>query len=183
VSGHLGGADLALSELTPTAEREKVLDFSTPYLVAPPAVVVRPGTRPRDLAALRKLQWVTVTGSTLTGVVNDQVRPEHSPLEVGGRPEALADIDAGRAQAMLLDLPVGLALAKAMPERYDVAAQLTGSEGLAAALPRGSHNLQAVDSAIRAFLADGTIDRLSKEWLGEKLGTAADAVPLIRTTG
>src|SRR3954454_16673099 len=76
VAGHLGGADLALSELTPTAEREKVLDFSTPSLVAPPGVVVRPGTGVRDLAALRELRFVAVTGSTLTDVVHDDVRPE-----------------------------------------------------------------------------------------------------------
>jgi ABC-type amino acid transport substrate-binding protein len=183
VGGHLGGADLALSELTPTAERERVLAFSTPYLVAPPGVVVRPGTATPDLAALRKLRWVAVTGSTLTRLVKDVIRPDHTALEVPGRPEALQAIDGGRADAMLLDLPVGLALGKAMPDRYRVTAQLSGSEGLAAALPRGSKNFDAVDSAIRAFLADGTIDRLSKRWLGEKLGSGADSIPLIRTEG
>ena len=38
VAGHLGGADLGLSLITPTAEREEVLDFSTPYLDSPPTV-------------------------------------------------------------------------------------------------------------------------------------------------
>jgi polar amino acid transport system substrate-binding protein len=183
VGGDLGGADLALSELTPTSEREKVLDFSTPYLVAPPGVVVRPGTTVDDLAALRKLRWVAVTGSTLTGIVKDDVRPEHGLLEVNGRPQALDAIDTGRADVMLLDLPVGLALAKAMPDRYKVVAQLSGTEGLAAALPAGSKNLEAVDSAIHAFRSDGTIDRLSERWLGAKLGTSDDDLPLIRTEG
>src|SRR5262245_29806160 len=31
VGGNLGGADLALSQLTPTQEREKNVDFTTPY--------------------------------------------------------------------------------------------------------------------------------------------------------
>jgi polar amino acid transport system substrate-binding protein len=181
VGGKLGGADLALSELTPTHEREKVLDFSTPYLVAPPGVVVKPGIAPRDLAALRGLRWVTVAGSTLTTIVNDDIRPSERPLEVPGRPQALAALDDGTAQALLLDLPVALALAKSAPDSYKVAAQLSGSEGLAAALPRGSKNTQAVDSAIRAFQADGTIDKLSERWLGAKLATGADNVPLIRT--
>ena len=61
VGGDLAGADLALSELTPTDEREEVLDFSTPYLVAPPGVLARPGTEAADLAALRKLRWVVVS--------------------------------------------------------------------------------------------------------------------------
>jgi polar amino acid transport system substrate-binding protein len=181
VAGHLDGADVALSELTPTAERGKVLDFTTPYLVAPPGVVVRPGNSPRDLAALRGLRWVTVTGSTLTRVVDDVIQPDQRALQVVGRPDALAAIDRGEAQAMLLDLPVALALARSMPDRYKVAAQLSGSEGLAAALPHGSKNSEAVDSAIRAFLADGTISRLSKRWLGADLTTQANDVPLIRT--
>jgi ABC-type amino acid transport substrate-binding protein len=115
--------------------------------------------------------------------VDNQVRPERKALEVGGRPQALAAIDNGTAEAMLLDLPVGLALARAMPGKYTVSAQLAGSEGLAAALPRGSSNFNAVDSAIRAFLADGTIDKLSKQWLGVKLGAGDESLPLIRTEG
>jgi ABC-type amino acid transport substrate-binding protein len=181
VSGHLGGADLALSELTPTAQRQKVLDFSTPYLVAPPGVLTRPGTDPKDLAALRQLRWAAVNGSTLTRILSDDVRPEHDPLIVPGRPEQLDAVDSGKAEATLLDLPVALALEKESPQRYAVAAQLSGSEGLAAALPAGSNNLEALDTAIRAFLADGTIDRLSQRWLGAKLGTGADNIPLIRT--
>jgi polar amino acid transport system substrate-binding protein len=181
IAGHLHGADLALSELTPTAERKKVLDFTTPYLAAPPGVVVRPGTSTPDLAALRSLRWVTLKGSTLTGVVVDEIRPDQHPLEVDSRPQALEAIHTGPADAMLLDLPVALALHRAMPGRYDVSGQLEGSEGLAAALPRGSNNLDAVDTAVRAFLADGTIDKLSNRWLGAKLSVGDQNLPLIRT--
>lgn len=181
VGGDLGGADLALSELTPTDERDEVLDFSTPYLVAPPGVLARPGIEAVDVADLQPLRWVAVAASTLTDVVDDRVRPDDDPLVVDTRTEALQALDDGRADVMLLDLPVALAQAKAAPDRYRVLAQLSGPEGLAAALPDGSDNLQAVDSAIRAFLADGTIERLSKRWLGADLGSAADDVPLIRT--
>ena len=82
---------------------------------------------------------------------------------------------------MLLDLPVAMAQAAALPDRFEVLAQLSGQEGLAAALPNGSDNLEAVDSAIRAFLADGTIDDLSERWLGARLGSGAANIPLIRT--
>jgi polar amino acid transport system substrate-binding protein len=182
-AGRLHGADLALSELTPTAEREKVLDFTTPYLVAPPGVVVRPGTSTPDLAALRSLRWVTLNGSTLTSIVLNVVRPDHHPLEVAGRPQALEAIDTGTSDAMLLDLPVALALARSTPDKYKVSAQLQGSEGLAAALRRGSSNFEAVDTAIRAFSADGTIDKLSARWLGANLSTGDQTLPLIRTNG
>jgi polar amino acid transport system substrate-binding protein len=181
VAGHLSGADLALSQLTPTDERRKHLAFSTPYLVAPPGVVVRPGTDTPDLAALQKLKWVAVTGSTLTTVVRERIRPENGVLAVESRRDALAAIDARVADAMLLDLPVGLALARALPRLYDVPAQLSGPEGLAAALPAGSSNFDAVDTAMRAFGADGTIDRLSKRWLGAEIAGGDEGLPLIRT--
>jgi polar amino acid transport system substrate-binding protein len=183
ISGHLHGADIALSELTPTAQRSKVLDFSTPYLVSPPGVVVTPGTSTPDLATLRQLRWVALKGSTLTTIVDNQVRPDQPALVVASRPNALEAIDTGKAQAMLLDLPVGLALQRAMPHAYEVSAQLQGSEGLAAALPRGSTNSDPVDSAILAFLADGTIANLSTKWFGANLGVGDESLPLIRTEG
>jgi polar amino acid transport system substrate-binding protein len=183
IAGHLHGADIALSELTPTTERAKVLDFSTPYLSAPPGVVVRPGTNTPDVAALRTLKWVTLKGSTLTTVVNTEIRPEQPALVVDGRPQALDDIASRKADAMLLDLPVALALARAMPDRYAVSAQLEGSEGLAVALPNNSSNDEAVDTAIRAFLADGTIDKLSIRWFGTPLSAGDLGLPLIRTNG
>ena len=143
--------------------------------------MARPGTDAPDLAGLRKLRWVVLTSSTLTAVVDDRVRPEHDPLVVDDRAAALDTIDRKVADVMLLDLPVALAQAAAAPDRYKVVAQLSGPEGLAAALPQGSANLEAVDSAIRAFLADGTIDDLSERWLGARLAGGAEDVPLIRT--
>jgi ABC-type amino acid transport substrate-binding protein len=178
--GDLAGADLALSQLTPTHERDEVLDFSTPYLDAPPGVLVRPGTEARDLHELQQLTWVVLAASTLRSVVVDGVRPDEDPIVVDTRDEALAAIDAGRADALLLDLPVALAVADAAQDRYAVIAQLGEPEGLAVALPDESENLQAVDSAIRSFLADGTIDELSERWLGTELGGGADDVPFIR---
>jgi ABC-type amino acid transport substrate-binding protein len=74
---------------------------------------------------------------------------------------------AGRADALLLDLPVALGLARAEPGSFHVPAQLDGDQGLAAALPDGSPNREVVDSAIRALTADGTIGRLESRWLGE----------------
>jgi ABC-type amino acid transport substrate-binding protein len=49
-----------------------------------------------------------------------------------------------------------------------VLGQLTGGEGLAAVLPKGSPNLDIVDSSIRALTANGTISRLSSKWLGSQ---------------
>lgn len=177
VSGKLGRADLALSQLTPTRAREHVLDFTSPYLEAPPGVLARTGVEAMDVKGLRDLRWVQSSLSTLTPILDERIRPTDAPVVVQDRTEALDVLRAGRADALLLDLPVALGLAHADPQRYHVIGQLDGDNALAAALPNGSGNFEVVDTAIRALVADGTVARLAKRWLGQ----SGSGVPLIRT--
>jgi ABC-type amino acid transport substrate-binding protein len=177
VTGQLHGADIALSQLTPTDKRERSLDFTTPYLIAPAGVLARRGVAADDVQELRGLRWVVSRTSTLTSIVRSEIRPSSAPIEVEDRTSALRVLSSGRSDALLLDLPVALGLAHDEPRRYQVLGQLPGGQGLAAALPDGSPNREIVDSAIRSLQADGTIGKLTSRWLGE----SEDDVPLIRT--
>lgn len=49
VAGDLGGADVAISDVSVTDERAKVVDFSVPYLPAVPAILTRKGREVRDV--------------------------------------------------------------------------------------------------------------------------------------
>ncbi|MGH3075204.1 MAG: transporter substrate-binding domain-containing protein, partial [Gaiellales bacterium] len=181
VQGRLDGADLALNLITPTSERETRLDFSTPYINAPPVVVTRTPIDVDDLQAARGLRWVSVRGTTLADLLDAEITPEQPPTEVDTNAAALAELDAGRADAVLLDAPLGFEAA-ATDDGIHVAAKLGAPEALAAALPNGSDNTEAVDSAIRAFIADGTVDDLANRWLGAASAVDAESVPLLRTT-
>lgn len=178
VRGQLKGADIGLSQVTPTSERERTADFSTPYLNAPPGVLARRGVTAIDLSGLRDLRWVIARVSTLTPIVMNTVQPSGSPVVVEDRAKALDVLRSGRADALLLDLPVALGLARAEPGRFQVLGQLTGGESLAAVLPKGSPNLDIVDSSIRAVIANGTVSQLASRWLGSQ-----SKVRLIRTAG
>jgi polar amino acid transport system substrate-binding protein len=179
VVGRLHGADIGLSQVTPTNYRSQFADFSTPYLNAPPGVLAVTTADAQDLKGLRSLKWVIARVSTLTPIVKSVIRPSTPPLVVLDRSKALEALRAGQAQALMLDLPVALGLAMSDPKVFHVLGQLSGGEGLAAVLPKGSPNVQIVDSAIRALQADGTIGTLSARWLGTSLGN----VPLILTQG
>lgn len=178
VRGQLDGADIGLSQVTPTGERERTADFSTPYLNAPPGVLARRGVTAIDLSGLRDLRWVIARVSTLTPIVMNTVQPSGSPVVVEDRAKALDVLRSGRADALLVDLPVALGLARAEPGRFQVLGQLTGGESLAAVLPKGSPNLDIVDSSIRAVIANGTVSQLASRWLGSQ-----SKVRLIRTAG
>jgi polar amino acid transport system substrate-binding protein len=180
LDGELGDADLAVSQLTPTDEREDRLDFSTPYVSATPTVLVRDGAvdTAADAALLKELRWAVLDRSTLTAVVEERIAPDARPLVVDSRAALLEAMRSGRADAGLLDLPVAQALARDEPFTFEVVGQLSGDEGLAAALPDASPNLDAVDAALRQMSADGTLDDLTERWFG---GTGDD-VPLIRVS-
>lgn len=176
-SGHLGGADMALTQMTPTGAREQTEDFSTPYLTAPPGILARPGIKASDLKALKNLRWVALATSTLTPIVVHTVRPRTPPMVVPDRKSELAALVSRKADAVLLDLPVAQGLARAEPRLYHVIGQLSGGEGLAVVLPHGSRNTEIVDSTVRALLANHTIGDLANRWLGGSGGN----IPLIRT--
>jgi polar amino acid transport system substrate-binding protein len=181
VGGDLGGADLALAQLTPTDERGKHVDFSTAYLPAPPGILVRPGIEVPDVHAAQRLEWVVQRSTTLADVLDDEVRPKRAPTLVEGQGDVIDAVRTGAAEAGLLDLPTALATADASDGALAVAAQLPGEEVLAAALPEGSPNVDAVDSALRALRADGTLDDLAARWLGTETTSGDPDVRLVRT--
>jgi polar amino acid transport system substrate-binding protein len=165
VRGHLGGADLALSDITITEQREQHLDFSAPYLKAPPAIVVRPRTEVADVNAARDLHWAVQNDTTLKEALEKDIEPKTKTLVFEHQSEKLAALTSGRVDAVLLDLPVALAYARESPRKYAVVAQLPSEAELGAALPSGSENTEAVDSEIRRLSSEGEIDRLAHRWL------------------
>jgi polar amino acid transport system substrate-binding protein len=157
------------------------LDFSTPYLNTAPTVLVRTGTNVPDVATARQLRWGVVRGTTFVGIVHTLIDPTR-PTEVYKSNSAIvAALEDDKIDALLLDLPLAVVTANDSDKRLHTAAQLAEPELLAAALPKGSTNTDAVDSAIRAFTSDGTINELLQKWVGSEAAHAEKSIPLLRT--
>jgi polar amino acid transport system substrate-binding protein len=182
VRGHLGGADLGVDLITPTSEREEALEFSQPYLTTAPTVLVRAGTEVPDLATAQELRWGATQSTTFVETIERSIVPESEPVLYDGQRQVLAALRAGKIEATLLDLPLAVATAEQSNGALEAVAQLPDKEALAVALPKGSPNRQAVDSAIRAFTADGTIEDLLEEWVGAEAANAESSIPLLHTT-
>jgi polar amino acid transport system substrate-binding protein len=182
VSGQLGGADLALDLITPTSQREKALDFSSPYLDAAPTVVVRSGTPVPDLDAAQRLRWGAVRATTFVNIIGRSILPDRSLRIYDNTDEMLSALRTAKVDAVLLDMPLAVITAARSHGRLDAAAQLPTHETIAAAVPKGSANVDAVDSAIRGFAADGTLGHLLQVWVGREAADAESAIPLLHTT-
>jgi ABC-type amino acid transport substrate-binding protein len=96
--------------------------------------------------------------------------------------DMLRALEARQIDAVLLDLPLAVVTASRSGGLLHTAAQLPTSELIAAALPKGSSNEQAIDSAFRAFADDGTIDHLLRVWVGPAAASAQTSIPLLETT-
>lgn len=182
VRGHLGGADLAIDLLTPTSEREEALEFSAPYLRSAPTVLVRAGTAVPDLKTAQELRWGAIQSTTFVEAIEDSIVPEEEEILYDGQQEVVAALAAGKIEATLLDLPLAVAIAERSGGELEAVAQLPDKEALAVGLPKDSPNRQAVDSAIRALDADGTMADLVEEWIGAEAADAEAEIPLLHTT-
>jgi polar amino acid transport system substrate-binding protein len=94
----------------------------------------------------------------------------------------LAALQGHAIDAVLLDMPLAVVTAERSGGRLQAVAQLPTSESIAAGLPKGSSNVDAVDSAMRALTADGTTQRLIRTWLGSEGASARSSIPLLQTT-
>ncbi|MFA9400867.1 MAG: substrate-binding periplasmic protein [Acidobacteriota bacterium] len=181
VNGRLGDADLAMALITPTSERDQVLDFTTPYIDSAPALLVREGTEIPDVKTAQGMQFAVGRNTTFEQIVDETIQPDLEPLRFESRQREIRAVRNETADVAMFDLPAAEAIVDD-DDRLAIAAKLSSTEPIAAALPESSTNVDSVGAALRAMEADGTIDRLSEEWLGTSITDSENSVPLLRTS-
>jgi len=160
--------DFALEETTITAQRAKAVTFSTPYFDANQGVLISKGTpKPTKISDLKSLQTCAQAATTGLGYLQHKLRPAKKPLVYSASSSAAFDaVEAGRCQALLLDVPIVVSQSKKKPGAYGgVVGQILTGEGYGAVMQKGSTLKPWVDKAIKALRANGTIARLQKRWL------------------
>ena len=114
-----------------------------------------------------------LAGRTVTTVANTEsvsfLEAELGTVPVQARDvdEALADLAAGRTDAVVFDSGVA---AYAVNQRYRTQLQLVtplvGRDPYGIALPSGSPWRERIDGAVIEMGRDGTLDRLERQWFG-----------------
>jgi ABC-type amino acid transport substrate-binding protein len=128
------------------------------------------------------LRWGATRATTFIGLIKKWVAPD-SPIRIFDQEtQMIAALNRGEIDAVLRDLPLAVATARDSGGKLRAVAQLPTTETIAAALPKNSNNEQAVSSAIRAFTADGLIQRLLKKWVGLAAANKETSIPLLHTT-
>lgn len=159
--------DLVMNDLTPTSEREKQVDFSRPYGVEVFRIFVHSNNR--DIVSKATLAGKRVGVST--GSSNETWARAHlkdSDIRTYDNGALIFnDLAIGRIDAVIISHFGGLKYAQANHVATKEVGEPLTYQLSAAAMAKGRPALKAaVNAALGSMLADGTIDRLSREYVG-----------------
>ncbi|MFC5805285.1 ABC transporter substrate-binding protein [Streptomyces formicae] len=163
-----GECDLAAAGMTITDERKKNVDFSVPYFDATQALLATKKSGVRTLADVKaknaKLgaQAETTGESYATSQGFDPVAFESSDAVLNG-------LRTGQVDAVVIDYPVvqGWLKDKANADAFALGENIETGEQYGFSVKKGNTKLlAAIDKAIKDAKADGTYNKLYKQWIG-----------------
>lgn len=180
VAGTTTGFDVALSQITKNADRERLADFSDSYFGSDQGILVKRGTAVSTLAQAKALQWGAQSGTTSEAFLNTKVKPDRAVRSYGQASGLFAALLAGDIDAVLLDT-VRVLVQSHQPgyENTEVVGQFKTGEVYGVLLPRGSKNLATVNTLLTRFKNSGALDRLSAKYLKPELGSDPAQIPAI----
>jgi cystine transport system substrate-binding protein len=161
--------DVVMNDLTPTVEREKQVDFSTPYGVEDFRIfVLKTNADIVDQNTLAgKRVGVTTGSSNETWSRAHLVKSEIMAYDNGGL--VFSDLGNRRIDAVIISHFGGLKYANVnqLPIK-EVGEPLTYQLSAAAMIKNQPALKAAVNKGLAEMMADGTIERIGKKWVGEQ---------------
>ncbi|MNK42688.1 Cystine-binding periplasmic protein precursor [compost metagenome] len=170
-----GKYDLVMNDLTPTAEREKQVDFSTAYGLEDFRIFVRTANNDiKDRPDLKgKRIGVTAGTSNESWSRENLLGSEIVTYDNGGL--VFNDLAIGRVDALISSHFGGMKYATVNKLPIKEVGPILTYQLSAAAMAKNQPALrEAVSKAVKDMRADGTIDRLSNRWLGVSYQMSAE---------
>ena len=159
--------DFDINEITITPERQKVVDFSSPYFDANQALLVHKGTPIANATTLAELKKYQLGGqATTTGVdyIKKTIKPSKKPREYSTTAAAAQALVVKQIDAFVIDVPIAAALVKQYPDDLTIVGQFITNEQYGILFAKGSELKASVDEVIQTIKLDGTLDELQNKW-------------------
>jgi polar amino acid transport system substrate-binding protein len=162
VAGSVTNYDLALSQVSITPERAKVVSFSQPYFESQQGVLMRAGDSITTLAQAKTTNWGVQTATTAVDLLKSiGVNNEHTYQDLAN---AYTALEAKQIDAVLIDTAINLGEAARSHGMFHVVAQFDqpgGPDQYGAILPKGSTNVAAVNAVFKAMKDSGQLKALT----------------------
>ena len=169
VAGQQCPCDIDFSQVTITPDRDKVVDFTEPYFDANQGVLAHKGTKVANLDDAKKVRWGVQLNTTATNFIADKIKPAAEARVFDRTTDAFAALNAGQIDAVMLDTPIVLGAVKEKQVKdAEVIGQFKTGEVYGAVVNKGSKNLDAFNTAIKAMKTDGFRDQLFKKYFADQ---------------
>lgn|SRR3989338_87842 len=170
--------DLAISAISPSAEREKVVDFSKEYVKGRFALIV-PGASEINAVKDLKRQKIGVQAGTIYEMFIKESLMDHKDINkeieiqsLSKIPTLLQDLKTGRIACIVMGQEEALTLINSQPDLKMVSLKTLGFEletyGHAIAFSKDSPLTAEVDKILKEFEADGTLVQLKEKWFNSE---------------
>lgn len=167
-----GGIDLVISSMTRTAERERQIAFSDPYVATGLCLLVSVDSDVESVEDLNQPGRTVVVRTGTTGHVYAQQHLAEARILPQELPETcLAEVVNGNADAFIYDQWSVLEYAAAHPARTRAIAEPFQVEHWAIGMRRGDDDLRReVNEFLAVFRGDGGFDKIEERYpeLGER---------------
>lgn len=168
--------DFNIQQYTITDERKQAVDFSSPYYEASQAVVAIEGGKADgvdSIDGLKELLLGAMSGSTSATTIDEAIAPNVAPQLYNSNEDAVAALQAGQIDAIVLDLPTAYYATGVYIEDSFIVGELPTAgvpDEWGLLLPKDSPLTAKVSAALDELREDGTLAKITDEWLGSGQG-------------
>jgi polar amino acid transport system substrate-binding protein len=169
--------DFDINQISYSAKRAQTVDFSDSYYDVNQAVVVVKGTpiaSATSVGDLAQYKLAAPLGTTSSDLISSYIGG--SPGTFQTLRDAVAAINAGQADGLVVDYPTALYMADPYVQQVHdsiVLAQfpndaVEGGEYFGTVQPKGSSLTPCINLALQEMKDDGTLSDITDEWLSKK---------------
>lgn len=162
-----GRADIIISAISPTEERKQVVDFSKPYYFPMKAIICKKGDGYDTLEKLKGKSAGASMGTTFVKDLKNEGGIE--VVEMDTTPLVVQDIKNGRLAGGLFDSAQAAVFVKENPdlELHVLNLPVVMDDTFAIALPKGSKDVDQINSILKEMKDNGEIHKILVKYLGE----------------
>ena len=167
--------DFDVNQISISPQREKAVDFSTPYYTANQAIVVLKDSDAASAKSLEELQDLKIgvqIGTTSLEAVEDRIDPSEEPQVFNTSNDVVTALKNETIDAVVVDLPTALFLTAVQVPQATVVGQFSapGGDQWGALLEKGSSLTGCVSNAVDELAASGELGDIEKRWMSQAAG-------------
>ncbi|HVN70860.1 MAG TPA: amino acid ABC transporter substrate-binding protein [Desulfomonilia bacterium] len=164
--------DVVWSAMSITAEREKEIAFTKPYIMEKQIIAVKKGNK--KIKGLKDLSTETVVGVQLGSTSEDALKKLNKKFKeikkYDKNTDAFMDLKIGRIDALAVDELVGRYYLSQKPGEYTVLKEELLSEPIGVGLRKEDVALKnKIQKTLDGMFKDGTMKKLSIKWFGDDI--------------